>query len=319
MIGRLHRETFGAMGTTCEIAVAAGRGDERRARQALAAARAEVEACESVLTRFDAGSDLSSLNAHAGEWVAVDERVFGLLQSALHARSVTNGKFDPTILPALVALGYDRTFEELRPRSARRLGGWRAGGRIELDASSGMARLEQGVAVDSGGNGKGYSAARAIEAMLGVWSRLPGAFVDLGGDISFYGVPPGGGLWQIAVADARRPGRTLAVLGLPEGAVATSGRNRRRFGPQGRHHHLIDPLTGESAVAGPLAVTVVGREAGEVEAFATALAISTLEESRALLTGRFGLSALIVPELGMPTVVGDLPLISGGPFASGAA
>ncbi len=276
MIGRLHRETFGAMGTTCEIAVAAGRGDARRARQALAAARAEVEACESVLTRFDPGSDLSLLNARAGEWMAVDERVFGLLQSALHARSVTNGKFDPTILPALVALGYDRTFEELCPRSARRPLGWCAGGRIELDASSGMARLEQGVAVDSGGNGKGYSAVRAIEAMLGAWSWLPGAFVDLGGDISFYGVPPGGGLWQVGIADPRRPGRTLAVLGLPDGAVATSGRNRRRFGPQGRHHHLIDPLTGESAVAGPLAVTVVGRGASEVEAFATALAISTL-------------------------------------------
>lgn len=319
MIARLHRETFEAMGTTCEVAVAAGRGDARRARQALAAARAEIEACESVLTRFDPGSDLSHLNARAGEWVAVDERVGGLLQSALRARSATNGKFDPTILPALVALGYDRSFEELRPRRARRPPGWRAGGRIELDPDAGMARLEEGVAVDSGGNGKGYSAARAIEAMLGAWDWLPGALVDLGGDISFHGVPPGGGPWRVGVADPRRPGRTLAVLGLAGGAVATSGRDRRRFGPQGRHHHLIDPLTGNAAVAGPLAVTVVGGEAAEVEAFATALAISTLAESRTLVSRRFGLSALVVPEVGTPTAVGDLPLVAGGPFARVAA
>jgi FAD:protein FMN transferase len=319
MIGRLHRETFAAMGTTCEVAVAAGRGDERRARQALAAARAEVETCESVLTRFDPGSDLSLLNARSGEWVAVDERVCGLLQSALHARSVTGGKFDPTILPALVALGYDRTFEELRPRPARRAPGWRAGGRIELDLDARAGRLARGVAVDSGGNGKGYSAARAIEAMLHTWAGLHGAFVDLGGDIAFHGAPPGVGPWRVAVADPRRPGRTLAVLGISSGAVATSGRDRRRFGPQGRHHHLIDPTTGDAAVAGPLAVTVVGGEAGEVEAFATALAISTLDESDALLAGRFGLSALVVPEVGTPAVIGDLPVIEGGPFASVAA
>ena len=319
MITRLHRATFAAMGTTCEVAVTAGREDARRARQAIAAARAEVETCEDVLTRFDPGSDLSRLNAHAGEWVAVDERVGGLLRSALRARSATNGKFDPTILPALVALGYDRSFEDLRRRSARRAPGWRAGGLVELDSDAGAARLGAGVAVDSGGNGKGYSAARALEALLGAWARVPGAFVDLGGDVVFHGAPPGGGRWNVGVADPRRPGRTLAVLGLAGGAAATSGRDRRRFGPHDRHHHLIDPATGASAVSGPLAVTVVGTEASMVEAFATALAISTLEESRELLTHCVGLSALVVPEVGTPTVLGDLPLVSGGPFTRMAA
>jgi thiamine biosynthesis lipoprotein len=164
--------------------------------------------------------------------------------------------------------------------------------------------------VDSGGNGKGFSAARAIDAMLGAWPALPGAFVDLGGDIAFHGSPPGAGPWRVGVADPRRPGQTLAVLGIEAGAVATSGRDRRRFGPGKQRHHLIDPSTGEPAVPGPLAVTVVGREAAEVEAFATAVAIAPPDEGRRLLAGRFGLSGLIVPEAGSPLLVGDPPLLS---------
>ena len=126
-------------------------------------------------------------------------------------------------------------------------------------------------------------------------------------------------------ASPTRDGRAgrLPSSASPCGAVATSGRDRRRFGPQGRHHHLIDPLTGNAAVAGPLAVTVVGGEAAEVEAFATACSPRpTLAESRTLVSRRFGLSALVVPEVGTPTArpaVGDLPLVAGGPFARVAA
>ena len=74
--------------------------------------------------------------------------------------------------------------------------------------------------------------------------------------------PPEGGPWRIAVADPRTPGGTLATLLVVGGGVATSGRDRRRFGPGGALHHLIDPSTGAPARGGPLAVTVAGRGRG---------------------------------------------------------
>ena len=96
--------------------------------------------------------------------------------------------------------------------------------------------------------------------MIAAWPSMPGCLVDLGGDIAVWGEPPDRGTWRIAVADPRHGGR-LSVLSLRAGGVATSGRDRRRFGLDGELHHLIDPATGEPAVPGPLAVTVVAPDA----------------------------------------------------------
>ena len=119
MIGRLIRRSFSAMGTNCAAAVTARSASDPGVGRALAAARDEVEACEQALSRFRRDSDLSRLNAAAGDWVRVDSRLVDALAAALRAREDTDGRFDPTILPALVAAGYDRTFDELVVRPAR--------------------------------------------------------------------------------------------------------------------------------------------------------------------------------------------------------
>jgi thiamine biosynthesis lipoprotein len=115
---------------------------------------------------------------------------------------------------------------------------------------------------------------------------------------------------MIAVADPRRAGETLAVLALDAGGVATSGRDARRFGPAGSLHHLIDPETGESALAGPLTVTVVAPDPAVAEVHATTLAIAGPSEAGAHVAARPQLSALYVPQSGGPIPLGRLPLVS---------
>jgi thiamine biosynthesis lipoprotein len=303
----LFRQPFRAMGTTCELAIAAADEHEPQALRALAAGRAEVENCERVLTRFDSTSDLSRLNTAAGSWVEVDARLTAALRAALDAREATGGRFDPTILPPLLAAGYDRTFDELTNRPARDVGDWRAGAEVSIDENAGRARVARHGAVDLGGIGKGFSAGRAVEAMRRAWPRQQGCFADLGGDLAFSGRPPDGDTWRVAVADPRNGGATLATLAISSGGVATSGRDRRRFGPGGRLHHLIDPETGLPAIRGPLAVTVVADDPGDAEAFATAFAISTPEEVRAA-AGEHGVAALYVPSSGRALPIGPLPL-----------
>jgi len=312
MIGRFERRAFRAMGTSCMVGVTVRPGQRLVARKALTAAEVEVAACESALSRFEPRSDLSRLNAASGRWVDVDERLLSAVRSALRAREDTGGRFDPTILPALVAAGYDRTFEELAVRPARKAAGWRAGAELEADPDTGRARIEAGAALDLGGIGKGFSAGRALDAMLRAAPELDGGLVDLGGDIAVRGLPPDGTLWRVAIADARRPGQTLGTLGLLEGGVATSGRDRRRFGPEGSLHHLIDPATGAPAEEGPLTVTVAGDDPAQVEAHATALAISSLAEARGHLDRFAELSALYVPAAGEPVALGELAFVPAG-------
>ncbi len=305
---RLQQETFRAMGTVCTVAVTAGPFDATSAQRALAAGCKEVVACEHVLSRFDPKSDLCRLNAADGDWTEVDERLMTALHLALRARDETDGRFDPTILPALVAAGYDRSFEQLDARPATNAAGWRAGAAVELDRPSGRARAAQGAAIDLGGIGKGFAAARALEAMREAWPLLPGGLVDLGGDIAVWGSTPEGGPWRLAIADPRTPESTLGTLELEVGGVATSGRDCRRFGPDGTLHHLIDPATGAPARLGTLAVTVVAPSSVEAEVHATALAVTDPGDVDAYLEARPHLAALLVPDEGEPVVLGGLPL-----------
>lgn len=305
MSRQLERRTFRAVGTTCSVAVTTEHGDIRAARVAIDAAVAEVEACEGALSRFDPASDLTRLNRDAGSWIDVDVRLVEALRLAVEARRATCGRFDPTVLPALVAAGYDRSFELLEERPPRTADGWRAGAAVEV--GSGNARVAAGAAVDLGGIGKGYAASRAVVAMREAWPGLLGALVDLGGDIALTGVAPEGGPWKIDVLDPRNLLRPAARLLLTGGGVATSGRDVRRFGPDRALHHLIDPATGTPAVTGPLAVTVVAPDAAQAEAHATALAISTEEEAAAHIAAQPQLSALYIPHAGAPLVLGRLP------------
>ena len=296
------------MGTICSAGVSAGPRDVTRASWALAAARREVAACERALSRFDAHSDLSRLNRANGSWVVVDSRLVSALTAALRARTETGGLFDPTILPALVAAGYDRSFELLTPRAPRLLNGWRCGAHLDVDPDEGRARIEAGAAVDLGGIGKGFAASRALDAMDAAWPELSGAIVDLGGDIAVRGVPPETGMWRIDIADPRTPDKIVGTLELGSGGVATSGRDARRFGPGGLSHHLIDPATGLPAVEGPLSVTVVAASATEAEAHATALAVLDVGDARAYLASRPGLSGLLIPPVGDAIGIGRPPL-----------
>ena len=246
----------------------------------------------------------------AGTWVPVGRRLLEALELAMRAREDTSGRFDPTILPALVAAGYDKSFELLEERAAKHPIGWHAGAEVELDHRRGRARLALGTAVDLGGIGKGFAAMRALNAMRAACPMLTGGLVDLGGDIAVWGTPPEGGPWRIDIADPRAATRIAGTLQLTNGGVATSGRDARKFGRNGELHHLIDPRTGTPAAAGPLAVTVVAANATEAEAHATALAVTDVDEARDYLAARPGIAALLIPQVEEePIAIGSLPLV----------
>jgi len=302
----LERTTFSAMGTVCALAVTAEQSERATARLALSTASNEVRACERILSRFDPRSKLSELNRVAGSWVQVDECLFDALTHAVRLREETDGRFDPTILPALMAQGYDRSFELLEPRPARPHD-WSAGATIELDPAGRRVRIEEGASLDLGGIGKGFAATRAIGAMLEVWPELPGALADLGGDIATIGFPPEDSPWMVAVESPWSPAKSIGTVHLATGGVATSGPARRRFGPGGARHHLIDPATGSSSDRGPLAVTVVADSPIDADAHATALAVSLNADE--YVNARPGLGALLVEGLEPPRTLGAIDFL----------
>src|SRR2546429_593200 len=72
-------------------------------------ALALVDGLEARWSRFLADSEVSRLNAAAGQPVSVSADTIKLVSTAVDAWRLTAGRFDPTVLGDVVRAGYDRT------------------------------------------------------------------------------------------------------------------------------------------------------------------------------------------------------------------
>jgi thiamine biosynthesis lipoprotein len=253
----MRRTSFRAMGTEVEVLLDALESAESSVT--LQRVQDEFERLEALLSRFRPDSELSALN-RSGCGRGGPELVEVTLL-ALDARERTSGRFDPTVHDALVSAGYDRTFDEIVGGVAVAVAAPSAPclGRVAVDAATGLIELGPGTRLDLGGIAKGYAVDRAC-AQLEVAG--PG-LVNAGGDLAARGRA-----WPVGV---ETPAGTL-TLELEDGAIATSGRDRRRWTTsRGEAHHLIDPATGVPAASDLLRVTVVARTAVEAEVLAKSL------------------------------------------------
>jgi thiamine biosynthesis lipoprotein len=132
--------------------------------------------------------------------------------------------------------------------------------------------LERGYRLDLGGIAKGWIAERAAR-ILADHSYACG--VNAGGDLFLCGLPAGETAWEIDLEDPRDPEKSLGVLRVAPGAVATSSIMKRRWrqGEQ-EQHHVIDPRTWRPAETPWLSVTVYATHAAEAEVWAKVLLIA---------------------------------------------
>ena len=241
---------FTAMGTEVELLLDAAPGDAADA--ALVRAEVEFERLEQTMSRFRPDSELSRLNRE-GRLDSASPDLARVVELALGARDATCGVFDPTVHDAVVAAGYDRSFDDLvADGSAQSFPGPCCGA---VDVEGLRIELGTGTRLDLGGIGKGYAVDRVCELLA-----LSGpCLVNAGGDLAVRG-----GSWPVGVTDE-------VTLELQRGAIATSGIDHRRWRRNGREmHHLIDPATSRPAESPFVRVTVVADTAAEAEVLAKA-------------------------------------------------
>jgi len=247
---------------------------------ALSAARAILDDVladvEQAASRFRPGTEIASLNDLAGTGpVVVTPMLLDLIAHALWAAVATEGRCDPTVADSLVALGYDRDFDELANAGTTTPPGPVAPAPgiagIVVDADASTIALPPGVHLDLGSTAKARAAdlaAERISAELGV-----GCLVDLGGDLRIAGELPRGG-WTVGIVESTRTeteGDVQEVVAVNGGGVASSSNAVRRW-TRGSHelHHVIDPATGMPAPATFTLVTVAAQTCVEANALSTA-------------------------------------------------
>lgn len=287
----MQRHAFRAMGTDVEVLLEAPSTPE--SLLALASVEQEFHRLEAILTRFDPDSALSRLNADGTIQPPAELRE--VVELALGARARTGGRFDPTVHDALVAAGYDRSFELIGSGPAPKRCSTPAGGRVHVGPA--LIALEPGVRLDLGGIGKGYGVDRTASLLAAHGPCL----VNAGGDLAIRGVSAQGS-WRIGVETSEGE----LTLGLASGALATSGSDRRRWNTaNGMGHHLIDPRTGRPSDSDLLRVTAVATTAMEAEVLAKALFLAGEREGTAEADD-LGVPAVFVTVDGRTRLAGGL-------------
>jgi thiamine biosynthesis lipoprotein len=281
-------QRFRAMGSDAHLIVVGG-------RRALAdEAKARIDDLERRWSRFLDHSEINMLNDHAGQFVDVSPDTLLLIERGVEAWRLSGGTFDPTVLGAVRRAGYVRSFELLGPEppAGHSVLGTGAG---DITIIGQAVRLPAGTGFDPGGIGKGLAADVVADELLAAGAE--GVCVNLGGDVRVAGTGPDGSGWTVAVHQLPSPD-PVALLGLRDGAVATSSTLRRRWRSGGKvRHHLIDPQSGLPSETDLTMATVVAAQAWVAEVLAKTVLLAGSAHPFDILGGT-GAQGLVVDDRG---------------------
>ncbi len=242
--------------------------DAGTAQRALREVERFFHEAHSRFTRFEASSELSALNVSTGQPFMASPQMFEVVELAVKYSALTAGWFNPTIIGALEAAGYDRTFDAIKDvhdQHSTAVSPVSAASAIVLNAKQRTITLPQGARIDLGGIAKGWAVQKTAQ-QLAIYGPC---LVDAGGDMMTFGAVPGSSSWAIELADPLDRENDVMTLYLRDQAVATSGIDRRRWQRNGAwQHHLIDPHTGRPSDSDLLTATVIAPTTVEAEVYA---------------------------------------------------
>ncbi len=236
---------------------------------------------EQVFSLFRSDSEISRVNARAGEATKVSPRFLEALRYALALADETGGVFDP-LVGALTAPRRDPAAHRCRYQD------------VAVDPAAGVIRLPPGAVLDLNAVVKGLALDLALTAFGGTEALM----IEAGGDIVVRGLPPGKPAWNIGIRDPRRPELVAAVLPVRSGAVCTSGDYFR--GKEARdagRAHLVDARDGRPA--GDIAsLTVLAPTAKAADALSTAAWLLPSREAPAFVERHDGAACLLIDAAG---------------------
>jgi FAD:protein FMN transferase len=271
--------------------------DADRVRGLFDAATAEIVRIEKLMTTWDPASEVSRINAAAGnEAVHVSDETFDVIRESLHASEISDGCFDITFETLHGLWKFDQDLDPHPPSAAdvRARVKYLGSRHVKLDAQAHTVMLDEPhVRIGLGGIAKGYAVDRASKVLRD--GGLPSFYVQAGGDLFAQGQKPDGSPWMAGVRDPRgAEGDYFAVMPVTDHAFSTAGDYERAYIVGGkRYHHIIDPHTGYPATASR-SVTIWAPTAFLADEIDDAVFILGPEKGLALVESLDGVGAVIV-------------------------
>lgn len=237
----------------------------------------------------------------------MSETMLELFDAARRMWKLTDHVVDPTVGNAMIAVGYDQSFDALkglddRPAATRNQAPMSFSD-VVVEVERKTVSIPRDTSIDFGGIGKGFLLDRLASRIR---TQTEHFWLSLGGDLVLSGTDEENAPWPISVQDPRAHNRDIVRMTPPSGTwgVATSGTTKRRGIRNGVvWHHLINPRTGRPAETDVAAATVIAPTALEADAMAKTLCILGAGDGLAWALQRPDIEALVVTANGKLTAL----------------
>jgi thiamine biosynthesis lipoprotein len=276
----MHKRSRAMMGTVIAISVMGA--SESKALPAMDAALDEMQRLEAVLSEWRPDSEISRINAAAGERaVPVGKDTLAVIKAGIDIGRWSGGAFDLTWAALrgmyLFQPGQERIPERAELRARLPLIDYR---KVRIDEQAGTVKLmKKGMALGTGGIAKGYALDRAGAVLRA--AGLTNFMIFGGGQIQVSG-SKNGRPWRVGIQHPRKDDY-FAFVEATDGSIATAGDYEHSFVQDGkRWHHIIDTKTG-LPVEHTMSVTVVAESGLAADAVDTAIFVMGAERALKIL------------------------------------
>jgi len=250
----------------------------------------EMRRIDLLMSPMKQQSQLWQVNQYAGtQAVKIGSEMTKLIKQADAISKLSDGAFDISFSSVGHLYNY-RSHKQPKTKSkhaATELVDYR---QIKLKDNS-IQFMRSGMRIDLGGIAKGYAVDQSIVLLKGL--GIKHAMVSAGGDSRLLGDKHGRD-WLVGIRHPRKEQVAAIKLPLADIAVSTSGDYERFFISDGiRHHHIINPKTGDSARE-LMSVTIIGPKGVMTDALSTTVFVLGVSKGLSLIESLPDYSAIII-------------------------
>ncbi len=283
-----YQQSAMALGSTVTIILRTH--DQDMAEMLFADLWKDISLFQQQYSRFESSSELSMINKNTGSKTAISNELEDILKKVQYFTQITDGLFNPFILPELHRIGYRSSITSKKEgklnyseRKTSPISG--------LIIGRGWVNIPPNTAIDLGGIGKGYLADKLSENLnkKGVNNYC----ISVGGDIIAEGAGLDNKRWSIPVASIHDSRSDIAIIKptMKKFAVATSGSYRIK--PDGsKQYHLINPGSGKKFTSNKIC-TVLSSDTTSADVIASCILLGGKKLATKMIKESIIIGALI--------------------------
>jgi FAD:protein FMN transferase len=233
-----------------------------------------VASLEKLWSRFIKTSEINLLNSSSGSPVLVSKETVLLVNEMIRANRATEGAYNPTLLPALISVGYNKSLVSAAEQPQLTEFKVAGGSLSDIEINGEFVQLPASMTLDPGGIGKGL-AADLIAAQIRS-AGYDNFFVNAGGDLFADGHSPDGDAWVIGIENPFDIKQNVDEISFKKAGVATSSSLKKVFGEES---HLLNPDSLSGKQSDIATCTVISGSATRSEVMAKVPFFHGLESS----------------------------------------